>query len=196
MNDVEPWALLSLAPAPSERVRGWFAGTPGVEIRFPAARTAQATLAAIGDAEIVLSDWSGALRVDAAEVAAAPRLAFLMSPAVGLDNVDLDALTAAGVVVANTAGLNAPSVAEWCLGAALAVGRSMVWVDRQVRNGAWPQLDLPERGATELAGLRVGVLGFDRATKRPVRHGCRSTSSSSGPTSWSTTSRSHRRRAA
>jgi phosphoglycerate dehydrogenase-like enzyme len=169
VNDVPPWVLLSLAPAPSERVRGWFAGTPGVDIRFPAARTAQATLAAIGDAEIVLSDWSGALRVDAPEVAAANRLAFVMSPAVGLDNVDLDALTAAGVVVANTAGLNAPSVAEWCLGAALAVGRSMVWVDRQVRNGAWPQLDLPERGATELAGLRVGVLGFGAVGSRVAR---------------------------
>ena len=165
----DPWILLSLAPAPADRVRGWFAATPELDIRFPEERTAEAVRAAIANAEIVLSDWSGALRVDAAEVAAAPRLAFLMSPAVGLDSVDLDALTAAGVVVANTAGLNAPSVAEWCLGAAFAVARSLVWVDRRVREGDWPQLELPERGATELAGLRVGVLGFGAVGSRVAR---------------------------
>jgi phosphoglycerate dehydrogenase-like enzyme len=165
----DPWILLSLAPAPAERVRGWFAGIGDLDVRFPDERTAEAVLAAIGDAEIVVSDWSGALRVDAAEVATARRLAFLMSPAVGLDNVDLDALTTAGVVVANTAGLNAPSVAEWCLAAAFAVARSLVWVDRRVRDGDWPQLELPERGSTELGGLRAGVLGFGAVGSRVAR---------------------------
>ena len=103
------------------------------------------------------------------EVEAAERLAFLMSPSVGLDNLDLGALTAAGVVVANTAGRNAPSVAEWCLGAAFAVARSLAWVDREVRDGRWPQLELPERGSTELAGLRVGVLGFGAVGSRVAR---------------------------
>jgi phosphoglycerate dehydrogenase-like enzyme len=165
----DPWVLLSLAPAPAERVRSWFAGIADLDVRFPAERTPDAVLAAIGDADIVVSDWSGALRVDAGEVEAAGRLAFLMSPAVGLDNIDLDALTATGVVVANTAGLNAPSVAEWCLAAAFAVARSLVWVDRRVRDGDWPQLELPERGSTELAGLRVGVLGFGAVGSRVAR---------------------------
>jgi D-3-phosphoglycerate dehydrogenase len=68
--------------------------------------------------------------------------------------------------VANTAGLNAPSVAEWCLGAAFAVARSLVWVDTRVRDGGWPQLELPERGSTEIAGLRVGVVGFGAVGSR------------------------------
>ncbi len=169
MTGADRWVLLSLAPVPRERVLAWFAGIDGLEIRVPADRTAASVRAAIRDAEIVVSDWSGALRVDAPEVALAPRLAFLMSPSVGLDNIDLDALTAAGVVVANTAGLNAPSVAEWCVGAAFAVARSFAWVDRRVRDGDWPQLELPERGATELAGLRVGVLGFGAVGSRVAR---------------------------
>jgi len=163
------WVLLSLAPAPDDRVRGWFEGIDGLTIRIPAQRTAEAVLASIAEADIVISDWSSTLRVDEAEVAAAQRLSFLMSPSVGVDNIDLAALTAAGVVVANTAGLNAPSVAEWCLAAAFAVARSVVWVDRQVRDGAWPQLELPERGSTELAGLRVGVLGFGAVGGRVAR---------------------------
>ena len=170
MADASPdWELLSLAPVPVERVQAWFAGIQRLQIRVPAERTAAAVRDEIGSADIVISDWSGALRVDAVEVAMARRLAFVMSPSVGLDNLDLEALTAAGVVVANTAGLNAPSVAEWCLGAAFAVARSLVWVDRQVRDGSWPQFELPERGSTELAGLRVGVVGFGAVGSRVAR---------------------------
>jgi phosphoglycerate dehydrogenase-like enzyme len=163
------WVLLSLAPAPDERVRSWFAGISGLSVTFPAERSPVAVLAAAAQADIVVSDWSGALRVDGPVVAAAERLGFLMSPSVGLDNVDLDALTAAGVVVANTAGLNAPSVAEWCLAAALAVARSIPWVDHEVHGGRWPQFELPERGSTELGGRRVGVVGFGAVGSRVAR---------------------------
>lgn len=163
------WVLLSIAPVPAERVRGWFAGIDALDIRFPADRTPAALLAAIADADVLLSDWSSALRVDATAVDAARRLSFVMSPSVGLDNIDLERLTTAGVVVANTAGLNAPSVAEWCLAAALAVARSIPWVDREVHDGRWPQLELPERGSTELAGLRVGVVGFGAVGSRVAR---------------------------
>jgi D-3-phosphoglycerate dehydrogenase len=89
-----------------------------------------------------------------------------MSASVGLDSLDMPVLTEAGVVVANTAGLNAPSVAEWCLAAAFAVARSLAWVDREVRTGSWPQLEIPERGSTELAGRTVGVVGFGAVGSR------------------------------
>jgi phosphoglycerate dehydrogenase-like enzyme len=166
IDDTTDWRLLSLAPVPPERVMAWFGAIPDLQIALPDDRTQDAVRAAIASADIVVTDWSGALRVDATEVALARRLSFVMSPSVGLDNLDLDALTAAGVVVANTAGLNAPSVAEWCLGAAFAVARSLVWVDGRIRDGDWPQLELPERGSTEIAGLRVGVVGFGAVGSR------------------------------
>jgi phosphoglycerate dehydrogenase-like enzyme len=162
----DPWVLLSMAPAAPERVLGWFDGLDGLDVRCLPERTPEAVRAAIGEAEIVITDWSSALRLDAAAVAGAPRLAFVMSPAVGLDSLDLPALTEAGVVVANTAGLNAPSVAEWCLAAAFAVARSLAWVDREVRDGRWPQLEIPERGSTEVVGRRVGVVGFGAVGSR------------------------------
>jgi D-3-phosphoglycerate dehydrogenase / 2-oxoglutarate reductase len=165
-SDRLDWRLLSLAPVPPERVMTWFGAIPDLRIALPDDRTQDAVRAAIANADIVVTDWSGALRVDAKEVALARRLSFVMSPSVGLDNIDLDALTAAGVVVANTAGLNAPSVAEWCLAAAFAVARSLVWVDGRIRDGDWPQLELPERGSTEIAGLRVGVVGFGAVGSR------------------------------
>ncbi len=164
-----PWVILSLAPVPADRARSWFTGLDEVDLRFPAERTQGAILDAIGEADIVLSDWSSALHLRRAEVERAGRLSFVMSAAVGLDSLDLPALTEAGVVVANTAGLNAPSVAEWCLGAAYAVARSLVWVDREVRAGRWPQLEIPERGSMELAGRRVGVVGFGAVGSRVAR---------------------------
>ena len=165
----DAWVTLSLAPVPRERVRGWFAGIDDLDLRFPAERTPEAVRAAIGEAEIVIPDWSSALHVARPEVDAAARLAFVMSASVGLDSLDMAALTDAGVVVANTAGLNASSVAEWCLAAAFAVARSLVWVDREVRAGSWPQLELPERGSAELGGRRVGVLGFGAVGSRVAR---------------------------
>ena len=166
LGQPEAWIVLSMAPAPPERVRGWFTGIDVLDLRFPEDRTPDAVRAAIGAADIVVSDWSSALHVDRAAVEAASRLAFVMSPAVGLDSLDIPALTDAGVVVANTAGLNAPSVAEWCLGATFAVARSLTWVDREVRAGRWPQLEIPERGSTELGGRRVGVVGFGAVGSR------------------------------
>jgi phosphoglycerate dehydrogenase-like enzyme len=162
----DPWVVLSMAPAPPERVRGWFVGIDGLDLRFPSERTPAAVRDAIGAADIVVTDWSSALHVDRAAVEAARRLAFVMSPAVGLDSLDVPALTEAGVVVANTAGLNAASVAEWCLGAAFAVARSLTWVDREVRAGRWPQLEIPERGSTELGGRTVGIVGFGAVGSR------------------------------
>jgi phosphoglycerate dehydrogenase-like enzyme len=162
----EPWRLLSLAPATPERVLAWFDGIPSLDVGFPVERSASAVRAALPGVDIVVTDWSNALRIDAAEAAVADRLSFVMSPSVGLDNIDLPVLTAAGVVVANTAGINSASVAEWCLGATFAVARSLVWVDREVRAGRWPQLELPERGSTELGGRRVGVVGFGAVGSR------------------------------
>ena len=60
-------------------------------------------------------------------------------------------------------------MAEWCLGAAFSVARSLSWVDREVRAGGWPQLELPERGSTELGGKRVGVVGFGAVGSRVAR---------------------------
>jgi phosphoglycerate dehydrogenase-like enzyme len=161
-----PWRILSLAPAAPERVAAWFDGIDGIDLAFPRTRTAADVRAAITTADIVISDWSSALHVGRAELDVAPRLAFVQSAAVGLDSLDLGALTEAGIVVANPAGKNARSVAEWCLAAALSVARLLPWVDDEIRAGRWPQLELPARGSLELEGRRVGVIGHGAVGSR------------------------------
>ena len=116
-------------------------------------------LAALAGAEIVLGDFTGQLPLNAEAVAAAPDLAFVQQVAVGVDGHDLAALAAAGVPLANTAGANTVSVAEWCVASTFALLRRLVWGDQQVRAGAWPQLEMGAGGG-ELTGRRVGLVGF------------------------------------
>jgi phosphoglycerate dehydrogenase-like enzyme len=154
-----PWRLVSLMPLGEEMVRALFEPL-GVEVDVPATRDRTGLHAALAGAELVVGDFSGALRMDAEAVAAAPRLAFVQMPSAGVDTCDVGALTAADVPLANAAGANARSVAEWAFAAALDLSRRLTWSDRQVRSGGWPQLEAAARGADELGGRRVGILGM------------------------------------
>jgi D-3-phosphoglycerate dehydrogenase len=136
-----------------------FADVP-VELVVPAERTPRAAMAAAATADVILGDWTGTCRVTAELVAAAPRLAFVQQPSVGVDSVDVDACTAAGVTLANAGDTNAVSVAEWCIGATFAAMRSMPFGDAEVRAGRWPQLELANRGGGEVTGRRVGIVGM------------------------------------
>ncbi|TDC97034.1 3-phosphoglycerate dehydrogenase [Nonomuraea deserti] len=155
---MKPWNLLALPPLPEEVMRRLLAPLGDrVTVRVPAARDRDALLAALPEAEIVLGDWTGTLVLDSEAVSAAPRLAFVQQPSVGVDGHDLDALAAAGVPLANTPGVSAVAVAEWCLAATLSLSRKLAAADAAVRAGEWPQQGLQPH---ELRGRRVGVVGY------------------------------------
>ncbi|SDK74373.1 2-hydroxyacid dehydrogenase [Nonomuraea jiangxiensis] len=155
---MSPWNLLALPPLPEGLMRRLLDPLGDrVRVSVPATRDRAALLAALPEAEIVLGDWTGTLVLDAAAVRAAPRLAFVQQPSVGVDGHDLDALAAAGVPLANTPGVSSVAVAEWCLAAAMALLRKLGEADAAVRAGEWPQQQLQPR---ELAGRRVGVVGY------------------------------------
>jgi D-3-phosphoglycerate dehydrogenase len=157
--DDRPWRLAALLPLPEESIRGLIGDLP-VELILPAARDRDGLHTTLSGADLVLGDWTGELPLGGAEAAVADRLAFVQQPGVGVETIDLQAFAARGVPVANCAGANAVSVAEWCLGASFALLRSLVWADGQVRAGRWPNLGIAQRGSQELAGKRVGLVGF------------------------------------
>ncbi|MET7330592.1 NAD(P)-dependent oxidoreductase [Nonomuraea sp. NPDC005650] len=155
---MSPWNLLALPPLPEELMRHLLAPLgEQVAVRVPAARDRDALLAALAEAEIVLGDWTGTLAMDAEAVKAAPLLAFVQQPSVGVDGHDLDALAAAGVPLANTPGVSAVAVSEWCLAATLSLSRKLGAADAAVRAGEWPQQGLQPY---ELRGRRVGIVGY------------------------------------
>jgi len=93
-------------------------------------------------------------KVTADVIAVAPKLKVIARAGVGLDNIDIKAADAAGVVVVAGLGANAVSVGELTLGLALALLRNVPGHDVATRNGGWVRT--PGR---ELSGLTWGLLG-------------------------------------
>ena len=93
-------------------------------------------------------------KVTAEIIAAAPKLKVIARAGVGLDNIDIKAADAAGVVVVAGLGANAVSVGELTLGLALALLRNIPGHDVATRDGGWVRT--PGR---ELSGLTWGLLG-------------------------------------
>ena len=93
-------------------------------------------------------------KVTAEIIAAAPNLKVIARAGVGLDNIDIKAADAAGVVVVAGLGANAVSVGELTLGLALALLRNIPTHDEATRAGGW--IRTPGR---ELSGLTWGLLG-------------------------------------
>jgi len=93
-------------------------------------------------------------KVTAEIIAAGPKLKVIARAGVGLDNIDIKAADAAGVVVVAGLGANAVSVGELTLGLALALLRNVPGHDVATRDGGWVRT--PGR---ELSGLTWGLLG-------------------------------------
>jgi D-3-phosphoglycerate dehydrogenase len=105
------------------------------------------------DALIVRS----AVKVTAEVLAKAPKLQVIGRAGVGVDNVDLNAATAAGVLVMNTPGGNAVSVAEHSLALMLALARSIPQASASTKSGKWEKKKFL---GTELRGKTLGIIGL------------------------------------
>ena len=92
-------------------------------------------------------------------IAQSPRLKVIGRAGVGLDNIDVSAAVAAGVVVASTPHQNAVSVAELTIGLVLALARRIPAADRDTKSGGW---DRKAWTGIELHGKTMGVVGFGR----------------------------------
>lgn len=93
---------------------------------------------------------------------AAPRLRLLQVPGAGLDRVDLAAVPQ-GVLVANAYGHEA-GIAEYIMGAMIALTRNFTRLDARLRQGQWESQWAVGQAAPplwpELAGKTLGILGF------------------------------------
>jgi D-3-phosphoglycerate dehydrogenase len=94
------------------------------------------------------------------------RLKVISRHGVGVDNVDLEAATARGIVVTYTPGANAISVAEHTFALLLGLIRKLTLADRSVREGEWKGLELE---GIELAGKTLGIVGLGAIGSRVAR---------------------------
>ncbi len=99
-------------------------------------------------------------KVDACLLSILPHVRFVQRVGVGYDNLDLDALQAAGVVAAYTPGANAVAVAEHTILLMLALLKRFAAAESATRQGGWPTVELFQAGIGELANTTVGLVGF------------------------------------
>lgn len=118
-----------------------------------------------------LSDCDALLVRSAAKVTAevlrkAPKLKLIGRAGVGVDNVDLAAATAAGVLVMNTPGGNAVSVAEHTLALMLSMARSVPQASASTKAGKWEKKKFL---GNELRGKTLGVIGLGSIGREVLR---------------------------
>jgi len=97
--------------------------------------------------------------VDAAMIAAGTRLQVIGRAGVGVDNVDLDAATRAGITVVNAPTGNTIAAAEHTLALLLALARRVPAADASVRRGEWSRSALQ---GVQLRGRTLGIIGLGK----------------------------------
>lgn len=109
----------------------------------------------LGDCDALMV--RSAVKVNKGVLEKAPKLRVIGRAGVGVDNVDLPAATAAGVLVMNTPGGNAVSVAEHTLGLMLSLARQIPAASASTTSGKWEKKKFQ---GNELRGKTLGVLGL------------------------------------
>jgi len=130
---------------------------PDFEVRNVDGTDRPALLAAISDADAILV--RSATKVDAEAIGAAKNLKVIARAGVGLDNVDIKAATAAGVMVVNAPTSNIISAAELTVGHILSLARRIPAAHASLAGGAWKRSSFK---GTELYEKTVGIIGLGR----------------------------------
>jgi D-3-phosphoglycerate dehydrogenase / 2-oxoglutarate reductase len=114
------------------------------------------------DAIIVRS----ATKVTAELIARADNLKVIGRAGVGIDNVDVEAATRRGIVVANAPESTVISAAEHTIGLLVALTRNIPQAHAALKQGRWERKTY---GGVELADKTLGVLGFGRIGQQVAR---------------------------
>ncbi|MFP5251626.1 MAG: phosphoglycerate dehydrogenase [Actinomycetes bacterium] len=130
---------------------------PDFEIRSVDGTDREALFAALADASAVLV--RSATRIDAEALSHAPQLKVIARAGVGLDNVEIPAATAAGVMVVNAPTSNLVSAAELAIAHILGLARHIPAADASLKRGEWKRSAYT---GVELYEKTVGIVGLGR----------------------------------
>jgi glyoxylate reductase len=113
---------------------------------------------ALADADAILSMLTD--RIDAGVLARAPRLRVVSNLAVGVDNIDLDVASRAGIAVGHTPGVLTEATADLAFGLLMATARRIAEADRHVRAGKWRTWGPMTMLGRDVHSSTLGLIGF------------------------------------
>ncbi|KRG68905.1 2-hydroxyacid dehydrogenase [Pseudoxanthomonas dokdonensis] len=114
-----------------------------------------------------LADVDGVLatlndRIGAAEIAGASRLRAIANVGVGYNNLDVDALTAAGIVATNTPDVLSETTADFGFALMMATARRITEAEQWLRAGHWRQWSFASLLGADIHGSTLGIVGMGR----------------------------------
>lgn len=128
----------------------------GFTVSAVTGRTPDDLKAAMADADYGVW-WD--VPVTAEIVAASPKVKLFHKWGVGVDNIDMEACRARGIQVARTTGSNAAPVAEFTIGAMIALARRIVPAHISTAAGGWEKNEVWKRSIM-VTGKTVGIIGL------------------------------------
>jgi glyoxylate reductase len=152
--------VVSTSALPIDLATQVTAAVPGTIVQVPASGHVGLAGVDISDADALVCLLLD--RIDAAVLARAPRLRVVANCAVGIDNIDLAAATAAGVCVTNTPDVLTEATAELAFALMIAAARRLGEGERLVRSGGWTGWALDQLIGLGLSGRTLGIVGFGR----------------------------------
>ncbi len=141
----------------------------GVDLVLRKSTTEEEIIRACAEADAVVLEGAKT-PMTARVIGALPRCRVVAKYAVGVDNVDVMAATAAGIVVANAADYCTEEVSDHAVALLLASARRVMSMDRFVRRGEWSGFTKahPLRRVSQLTLGLVGLGRIARATARKM----------------------------
>lgn len=140
---------------------------PIAEIREVRADTPEEFAAGVGDCDAIITSWG--LRIDRQVIAAASRCTVIGVGSVGVDMVDIEAATEAGIVVTNVPDVFIEEVADHAMMLLLDMARRTTTMARMAREGDWfdgrPLLSRVPR----LFGQTLGLFAFGNVARCTAR---------------------------
>jgi gluconate 2-dehydrogenase len=114
---------------------------------------------------------TGAERIDAALLAACPGLKICANMAVGYNNFDLEAMTAAGVLGTNAPDVLTETTADFGFALLMATARRMAESEHFLRAGLWTRWRYDLFAGADIHGATLGILGMGRIGQGIARRG-------------------------
>lgn len=114
---------------------------------------------------------TGGDRIDAAVLAACPDLKICANMAVGYNNFDIDAMTAAGVLATNAPDVLTETTADFGFALLMATARRVTESEHYLRAGKWTQWRYDLFAGADIHGATLGILGMGRIGQGIARRG-------------------------
>ena len=119
-------------------------------------------LSQAADCDALLNTYAGPITADV--MAMMPKCRIIARYGIGVDTIDLDAATQAGIIVTNNPTYCIEEVAEHTLALLLDSARKVAFYDRQVRSGTWAVP--PGKPLYRLVGRTLGLVGFGNIARQ------------------------------